>query len=435
MTSPTPFPKDDRHDHGPPARDRRRTAGVRVTVTAEAIDAGTGHAYWLHIARELADDLATDAVEREQAGKAPLDEVARLRESGLLTLPAPAELGGGGGDWATVYAVVRTVAAADGAIGHLLGHHYFLSRSARFFADPARAAGIERDSTAGQWCWGGGIASHEPPLILTASADGFLLDGYQRHAAGVGVADRLVVRAAGYGTGEPVAVLVDPAHPGVVSNSGGDTFGLRLAAGGGVEFDSVPVAADDVWGSLSPDEGVLSPFASLAAPTARLMSAQFCLGVADGLLAEVREHGRAVRSSWQPFSTQPWPDGPPQDPSALTAYGELAVAARAASALADQAVQALTRGLERGEDLDDEECAEITVLASLAEAAASRSVQEITARALDVIGADAASARHGFDRFWRNARTHTLREPVAPRLREAGDYLLNGAHPPFTLPA
>ncbi|MET7703554.1 acyl-CoA dehydrogenase family protein [Streptomyces sp. NPDC005485] len=407
-----------------------------MTVTADGVtDAGAGQVDWLHIAREMADDLAIDAVEREQAGKAPLDEVARLRESGLLTLLAPSVHGGGGANWRTAYAVVRTVAAADGAIGHLLGNHYFLSFSARFFAGPTRAARIERDSTAGQWCWGGGIASHEPPLILTPTSGGYRLNGYQRYATGVGIADRLVVRAAKHGTGEPLAVLVDPARSGVVSGSDGDTFGQRLAAGGGVEFDSVPVAADNVLGSLSPDEGVLSPFSSLAAPTARLVSVQFCLGVAEGLLAEVRECGRGMRSSWQPFSPQPWPDSPPQDPYALTAYGELAVAARAASALAEQAVDALLRGLVQGEDLDYEECAEIAVLASVAESAASRAAQEITTRALEVIGADAASTRHGFDRFWRNARTHTLREPVAHRLREVGDYFLNGAHPPFTLPA
>ncbi|OIJ99835.1 acyl-CoA dehydrogenase family protein [Streptomyces monashensis] len=407
-----------------------------MTVTADGVtDAGAGQVDWLHIAREMADDLATDAVEREQSGKAPLDEVARLRESGLLTLPAPAELGGGGGDWRTAYAVIRTVAVADGAIGHLLGNHYFLSCSARFFADHTRAARIERESTAGQWCWGGGIASHEPPLILTPRSGGYLLNGYQRYATGVGIADRLVVRAARYGTGEPLAVLVDPARSGVVSGSSGDAFGQRLAAGGGVEFDSVPVAADDVLGSLSPDEGVLSPFASLAAPTARLVSVQFCLGVAEGLLAEIREYGRVMRSPWQPFEPQPWPDSPPQDPYALTVYGELTVVARAASALAEQAVDALVRGLVQGEELDDEECAEISVLASVAESAAFRAAQEITTRALDVIGADAASARHGLDRFWRDTRTHTLREPVTHRLREVGDYFLNGAHPPFALPA
>ncbi|MFF6977753.1 acyl-CoA dehydrogenase family protein [Streptomyces sp. NPDC008343] len=390
---------------------------------------------WLHTARELADDLATDAVEREQAGKPPLDEVARLRESGMLTLLVPAECGGGGADWRTAYSVVRTIAAADGAIGHLLGSHYFLSFCARFFAGLDRAARIERAFTAGEWCWGGGIASQEPPLMLTPSANGYLLDGHQRYGSGVGVADRLAVRAAVPGIGEPLAVLVDPAHPGLVSGSGGDTFGRRLAAAGDVGFDAVPVAADDVLGSLSSDEGALSPFAGLAAPTARLVSAHFCLGVAEGLLSEVREHGRAVRSPWQPFSPQPWPGHPPQDPYVLTAFGELAVGARAASALADQAVDALNRGLARGEDLDDEECAEIAVLASAAEAAASRAAQEITARALDAVGAPAAFARHGLDRFWRDTRTHTLREPIAHRLREVGDYFLNGAHPPFSLPA
>lgn len=401
----------------------------------EATEAGARPVDWLHTARELADDLATDAVEREQAGKPPLDEIARLREAGLLTLLVPAAHGGGGADWPTAYAVVRTIAAADGAIGHLLGSHYFLSYGVRFFAGPDRAARIERASATGEWYWGGGIASQEPPLMLTPTTDGFLLDGHQRYGSGVGVADRLVVRAAVPGTGEPLAVLVDTAHPGLVSGNGGDTFGQRLAAAGGVGFDSVPVAADDVLGSLSADDGALSPFAGLAAPTARLVSAHFCLGVAEGLLGEVREHGRAAQSAWQPFSPQPWPGSPPQDPYILTAYGELAVAARAASALADQAVAALTRGLARGEDLDDEECAEIAVLASAADAAASRAAQEITTHALDAVGVPAAFARHGLDRFWRDTRTHTLREPIAHRLREVGDYFLNGAHPPFSLPA
>lgn len=405
-------------------------------MTTAPTKSAAGRADWPHIARELADDLATDAVEREQAGKRPLDEVGRLRESGLLTLLVPAAHGGGGADWRTAYAVVRTVAAADGAIGHLLGSHYFLSSCARFFAAPDRAARVERAFTAGQWYWGGGIASQEPPLMLTPAAGGYLLDGHQSYSSGVGIADRLVVRAAVPGTGEPLAVLVDPAHPGLMSGSGGgETFGQRLAAAGGVGFDSVPVATDDVLGSLSPDEGVLSPFAGLAAPTARLVSAHFCLGVAEGLLGEVREHGRAAQSARQPFSPQPWPDGPPQEPYVLTAYGELAVAARAASALADQAVEALTGGLARGEDLHDEECGEIAVLASAAEAAASRAAQEITTRALDAVGVPAAFTRHGLDRFWRDTRTHTLREPVAHRLREVGDYFLNGAHPPFSLPA
>jgi hypothetical protein len=140
---------------------------------------GPGQAHWLRVAREAADDLATDTVTREQAGKAPFDEVSRLREAGLLTFLTPAGPQAGGVDWLTAYAVVREITAADGAIGQLLGCHYFLSRSA-----------------AEQWCRGRRFrASGAPPLILVRTSKGLVLDGRQSYTTGVLVADRLAVRA------------------------------------------------------------------------------------------------------------------------------------------------------------------------------------------------------------------------------------------------
>jgi alkylation response protein AidB-like acyl-CoA dehydrogenase len=389
-----------------------------------------GRAHWLRVARETADDLATDAVAREQAGKAPLDEVSRLREAALLTLLLPAESGGGGADWPTAYAVVREIAAADGAIGQLLGSHYFLSWSARFFTEPSRGARLERQDAAEQWCWGGGLARQELPLTLTAARGGDLLNGRQSYVTGVLVADRLVVRAVRAETGEPLAIVVDPAHHGVCVDGDADTFGQRLAAGGSVEFDAVPVAADDVLDSLSADEDILSPLAALASPVGRLLSVQLRLGMAEGVLAEAREYSRAGHLPWHPTR----PAGSPQDPQLLAAYGELTVLTRSASALTDQALEAVHGGLTRGEDLTYDEYADISILVAMAEAASSRAAQESTARALDIVGARSASSRLGFDRFWRNARTHTLYEPVTHRLRDVGDYFLNGTHPPFVLP-
>jgi alkylation response protein AidB-like acyl-CoA dehydrogenase len=395
---------------------------------SESDRTGPGRAHWLRVARETADDLATDAVAREQAGKAPFDEVSRLREAGLLTLLIPAGLGGGGADWPTAYAAVRTIAAADGAIAQLLSCHYLLSWSVRFFTEPAHTAEIEQKSAAEQWCWGGGYAHR--PLTLTRTAGGYALDGRQSHATGVLVADRLAVRAVRADTGESLAVLVDPSRHGVGIHGDADTFGQRLAAGGSLEFDGVPVAADDVLGSLTVDEAVLSPLAALTSPLGRLLSVQLRLGMAEGVLAEARDYRGAGPSPWHPDH----PAGSPQDPQVLTAYGELTVLTRAASALADQAREAVHGGLVRGEDLTYDEYAEISVLVAMAEAASSKAVQESTARALDIIGARSASSRLGFDRFWRNARTHALYEPVAHQLRDVGDYYLNGAHPAFTLP-
>ncbi|QOV35545.1 acyl-CoA dehydrogenase family protein [Streptomyces ferrugineus] len=398
--------------------------------TSESGRTGPGRAHWLRVTRETADDLATDAVAREQAGKAPFDEVSRLREAGLLTLLIPAELGGGGADWPTVYAVVREIAAADGAIGQLLGCHYFLSWSARFFTEHSLATRLERQSAAEQWCWGGGFARQEPPLTLARTGRGHVLDGRQSYATGVLVADRLAVRAVRADTGEPLAVLVDPARHGVGIDGDADTFGQRLAAGGSVEFDAAPVTADDILGSLSADEDVLSPPAALVSPVGRLVSVQLRLGMAEGVLAEAREYSRTGHSPWHPA----WPVDSPQDPHVLSVYGELTVLTRSASALADQAREAVHGGLAHGEDLTYDEYAEVSVLVAMAEAAASKAAQETTASALDIIGARSASSRLGFDRFWRNARTHTLYEPVGHRLRDVGDYFLNGAHPPFVLP-
>ncbi|MGX1090035.1 alkylation response protein AidB-like acyl-CoA dehydrogenase [Streptomyces albogriseolus] len=402
-------------------------APTRPVSPAEPI--ADGRAHWLRVAREAADDLATDTVDREQAGKAPVDEVSRLRESGLLTL-TPAGPGGGGADWDTAYAVVREISAADGAIGQLLGSHYFLSWSARFFGDPETARRTVERSAAGQWCWGGGFAPQDPPLTLSRTSRGLVLGGRQSYPTGVLVADRLAVRAVREDTGEPLAVVVDPARRGVVVDAAGDTFGQRLAGGGSVELDAVPVGADDVLGSLSGDEDLV-PRAALAAPVGRLFSVQLLLGMAEGVLAEVREYSRAGHRPWQPVPSA----GAPDDPQVLTAYGELTVLARSASALCDQALDAVRRGLGRGEELTYDEYADVSALVSMAETAAARAAQESATRALDIVGPRSASARLGFDRFWRNARTHTLYEPVAHRLRDVGDYFLNGAHPPFVLPA
>ncbi|MGW3986260.1 acyl-CoA dehydrogenase family protein [Streptomyces sp. NPDC004830] len=391
---------------------------------------GPGRAHWLRVAREVADDLATDAVAREQAGKDPLAEVAALREAGLLTLLAPVEFGGGGADWATACAVIREIAAADGAIGQLLGCHYFLSWSTRFFSPPGLAARVHLRSAAEQWCWGGGLARQGAPALLTGKPGRQVLDGRQSYTTGVLVADRLAVRAVRAGTDEPVAVLVDPAGPGVRVDGDTGGFGQRLAAGGSVEFDGVPVTGDDVLGPLPADEESLSPAAALASPAGRLVSVGLLLGMTEGVLAEVREYSRTGHTPWPPASQVPTP----ADPQVLGVYGELTVLTRSAAALADQALDAVREGLSAGDDVGFEQCAEISVLVAVAEAAASRAAHESTARALDVLGPRAASARLGLDRFWRNARTHTLHEPAAHRFREVGDYFLNGAHPAFSLP-
>ena len=48
----------------------------------------------------------------------------------------------------------------------------------------------------------------------------------------------------------------------------------------------------------------------------------------------------------------------------------------------------------------------------------------------ELCGTRSAQAPHAFDRHWRNARVHTLHDPVRDKFTAIGDHLLNGVLPP-----
>nr|WP_202465747.1 acyl-CoA dehydrogenase family protein [Streptomyces sp. SID4951] len=342
---------------------------------------------WRRVTREVADDLAVDALVRDRAGKPPFDELARLREAGLpalLTPPGPARRGT---DWRTACAVIREISAADGSIGELLGRHYVLSWSARFFGTPERADGLERRASAEQWLWGGGIDLPDtepatgPDLTLTPAEGGYLLNGCQSFAAGVTVADRLVL------------------------------------------------------GAVPHDEHALAPFTTLAPLALRLALVHVSLGIAEGALAEARDLTRAAPRS-RPVTGRDdgaYPDRPDADPYLLLAYGELVTDAHTAAAVVESASEALARGLLAGPELGVDQRAEIAVLVAAAEAVTSRSAMHLTTRILELTqGADSAADPLGFDRFWRNTRVLTAQASPTHGLRDIGDHYLNGTHPALT---
>ncbi len=56
---------------------------------------------------------------------------------------------------------------------------------------------------------------------------------------------------------------------------------------------------------------------------------------------------------------------------------------------------------------------------------------EATNRLFELAGTRSTLEEHNLDRHWRNARTHTLHDPVRWKYAIVGNFVLNGVNPPL----
>ena len=105
--------------------------------------------------------------------------------------------------------------------------------------------------------------------------------------------------------------------------------------------------------------------------------------------------------------------------------GELAADLAAAYSIT-VATGELLDAAERGEIERTRVAAPIYAAKSTASRAAVRATSEIYA----LMGTRSASRANGFDRFWRNARTLSLHDPVDWKNAELGRHVLTGWDPP-----
>ncbi|MFI7680745.1 acyl-CoA dehydrogenase family protein [Actinophytocola sp. NPDC049390] len=380
---------------------------------------------WREAADKLVDTLRSDAAERDLAGEDPTREVTLLKESGLLTLLIPADLGGAGESWLTANTVTRMVSAADPNVGHLLGYHYLQLWRGELFERPDLVTRLRRETVAGNHFWAGVSNPLDAALELTPVDGGFRVNGRKTFATGAAVADRLVVSATRTDDDEKLTFVLDARADGLRYLGDWDNIGQRLTASGGVEFTDVFLPERDV---LGPQPENQSPRLSLAAIGFQLFLTQIYVGIAEGALIEAADYTRHRGRPWFLSGV----DSAVADPHILAGYGELVAQVRAAGALTDDAARALGAAFDRGTELTDEERGEAAVTVSAAKIVATRVVNEATSKVFEFVGARGTASKYAFDRFWRNARTLTLHDPVVYKAREVGEHFLTGEFPPFT---
>lgn len=73
---------------------------------------------------------------------------------------------------------------------------------------------------------------------------------------------------------------------------------------------------------------------------------------------------------------------------------------------------------------------EASIAVAEAKIASTEASLEVSEKMFSVSGGWADLSTPNLDRHWRNARTHTIHDPVSYKYRAVGDCLLNGRPPP-----
>jgi alkylation response protein AidB-like acyl-CoA dehydrogenase len=376
----------------------------------------------LTLAERLAQEFAATAVERDRAGGHAAHERALIRRSGLLTLSVPRAFGGQGASWDTVLRVVRRLAAADGALAHLFGFHHLQLAGIRLYGSEVQQRKLLSATVEQGLFWGNALNPLDKRTRAQAIPAGFLLDGVKSFASGSVGADWLTVSAWDDAAGAALIAVLPTAQPGITVEADWDAFGQRQTDSGTVRFDQVTLPAALVL--QAPGQAPTAQ-STLRSQVAQLIMANLYLGIASGAFEAARDYTLAQARPW--FASNVAESS--ADPYVQRRYGEFWLKLRPATVLADLAARLLDAAFEKGADLGAQERGEVAVAVAEAKVLAHRAAIDIGSEMFELTGARSTSARFGFDRFWRNARVHTLHDPVDYKLRDLGRHALDGRLP------
>ncbi|WP_194764150.1 acyl-CoA dehydrogenase family protein [Microbacterium sp. UFMG61] len=379
-------------------------------------------AEWLARARQVADILAVDAVERDRANATPHAEVRLLKDAGLITLLGPTAHGGAGEIWDTAYKVIRTVARGDGSIGQVLGYHYLWAWAARLVATEDQIAAVEELYTSNNFVFGGAVNPRDSDLIVREDGDDLIFSGRKSFSTGGQISDLTVLEGVLEGTETHIFAIVPTAQDGIVFAGDWDSLGQRLTESGSVEIRDVRVPWASAAGFV---DRVFQPltYNTLNVPTIQLVFANFYLGIAQGAIETAAAYTRSA--------TRPWPYGGDDKQRAtdewylLEGYGELASKLWADEALLDAAGAEISAALHAPRlELTARRRGEIAVRIAAGKLRIVDDGLEVATKVYELTGARASASSVGLDIYWRNLRTHSLHDPIAYKKREVGGYVL-----------
>ena len=376
----------------------------------------------LAVAEEISAKLAEGAAARDRDRILPYEEMDLVSDAGLLAITVPKAYGGAGVGSGTVARVIAALSRADGSIGQIPQNHFFMLEGLRLQGTEEQKRFFYGRVIAGERLGNalsemGTKTAHDLATRLTKDGRVYRLNGRKFYSTGVLFAHWVAVVANDENNVSTIA-FVPRATEGITIVDDWSGFGQRITGSGTTVLDNVEVHPFAVF-SL----GALFERPTAMGPFAQIMHAAVEQGIAEAALADTV---RFVRTSARPHKVA-GVDRASDDPYTVAIAGELKIRVEASSALLDRA----------GKFVDQAQAApsvETVAAASVAVAEAKIISTEaallVASKLIELAGSSATLTKHGLDRHWRNARTHTVHDPVRWKYRAVGDYWLNGVNPP-----
>lgn len=372
----------------------------------------------------LASEFRSTAADRDRHRQLPVEQVEQLTQAGFFGITVPARYGGADVSALTVAECFRILSAADSSIGQIPQNHFcwlpVVSNGA-----PAQAEFFYRRFLAGDRIGNAhsedtrrrpGDYEHQ----LERGEGGWTITGRKYYSTGAIFAQWIpfIANVAISGDPQPHMFFVPRDQSGITIVNDWDGMGQRTTASGTTIFERAFIADAYVFPLRAATEAGRS-----FALNSSLIHAAIDVGIAEEALADARHY---ILNFNRPWINNPH-DQHAEEPFVIREFGRLGVQVRTAGISLHQAARLIdvARAAPNSSSL-------LAARMAIADARilASEAAAHVSDQFFLLTGARATLGKHGLDRHWRNARTHSLHDPLRWKEYHLGNYYLNGVEPP-----
>ena len=377
----------------------------------------------IQAAYQVADFALEGRNERDQQRLLPFAEVNAFSEKGLGGIRIPKSFDGAFVSNKTLAHVFRIINKADSSLGQIPQNQIALLNMIDIMGTNEQKHFIFNEILKGKRLANGGPERHTKDTktlntTLIEENGRLFVDGEKFYSTGSSFAHWLAIKAV-HPEGYVVLTIIDRQADGVEVIDNWNGFGQRTTSSGTVKLTHVEVNPLLVF-----DERKLENQTNYRGAFSQLIQVAIDVGIAEAALEDTLSAVKKAR---------PIADAQVEKASfehyTLQEVGKSVVLLDAAILLLDEAAEYLDE-LDALDTLTTEQAAKASILVAEAKVYANDAALHISEKLFELGGSRSSLSIHNLDQHWRNARVHTLHDPVRWKLHALGDYYLN-----HTLPA